>query len=342
MTRTAQVLVGCGIGCGILILAAVGSCIGFVSWLERPGELVEPSRLLDGSTVAHAEWSLRLEDPGTEEAFHGVLDALNRSRSAVVFLPGVFEEWSKQRDEREMRQLFPMVATWSLRRGAAGTPEQLFGVSIPKIGNRIRIADWFLGFAAGRGRDNDLEQEEHAGEQIYRLRKTGAAFFIRSGAVFFATDVNEARSAVDALDRGPAGAPPEALAKLLDALPQAPLRAAALNEAGACALILSQLTGEPADDADLAPVRAITLAGGFTAGAGFEATLTVHSDDPRWGPLHADRLATALAETLGAEVAPVDAAASPLAMRITIDDPARAVRDRLDRAITIPERGARE
>jgi hypothetical protein len=336
-----QVLLGCGIGCGILLLVAMGACIGFVTWLSRPGELIEPGRLLDASTVAHAEWTLRLEDPGTEQALLAMLEAVDRSRSVVPILPEAFQEWSRKRDEREMRQIFPMVATWSVRRGATGAPEQLFGVSVPKIGNRIRIADWFLGFVAGRGRDNDLDREEHAGEQIYRLRETGAAFFLRSGAVFIATDVEQAKGAVEALDRGATGVPPEALTSLLAALPEAPLRAVALNEAGACAMILDRLTGEPVDEADLAPVRAITLAGGFTPSAGFEATLTVHSDDPGWGALHAERLAARLGERLGATVTPVDTAAAPLELRIAVDDPSRQVRDRLDR-ITPRRLGARE
>ena len=342
MTRTTQVLAGCAVGCAILLLAAVGACVGFVAWLKRPGELLEPGVLLDQSTLAHVEWTLRLEDPGTEQAFRAVLEAVNDTRPVVPILPDAIQRLSRQRDEREMRQFFPLVATWSLRRGAAGAHDHLFGASVPNLGNWILIADWFLGFTAGR--DGDLEQIEHLGEQIYRMRKTDAAFFIRRNGVFITTDVERARSTVEALERRePAAAAPEELRRLLDGLPgTVALRGAAVNEAGACATILAWLTGDPVEDIDLSTVRALTLAGGFTPGAGFEATLTVLSDDPRWGASHADRLAAALAARLGEEVTAVEPAADPLALRISVDDPAGAVRRRLDFLLTRPAPAARE
>jgi len=342
MTRTSQVLAGCAVGCGILLLAVVGSCIGFVAWLKRPGELLEPGLLLDQATVAHAEWTLRLEDPGTEEAFRAVLEALNQTRQTIPILPDSIQRWSQQSDEREMRLLFPLVATWSLRRGASGTLDQLFGASVPSLGNRIRMADWFLGFAAGR--DGDLQQIEHLGEQIYVLPKTGAAFFIRRDGVFVTTDVERARNTVEALERRtPGEAAPEELRRLLDGLPTtAALRGAAVNEAGSCAAILGWLTGEPVEGIDLSAVRALAIVGGFTPSAGFEATLTVQSDDPRWGAGNADRLAAALAARLGVEVTPVDATADPLVLRIAVDDPASAVRRRLDLLLTRPASRARQ
>ena len=346
MNRTSQVLVGCAVGCGVLLLASVGACLGFVSWLKRPGELLEPARLLDRSTLAHVEWTLRIEDPGTEPAFRAVLEALDRNRAAVPFFPEAVREWSRRSDEREMRNLFPLALTWSLRRGASGERDQLFAASVPSMGNRIRIADWFLGFFAGG--DRDLEEVEHAGEEIYRIRRSGMAFFIRRDGVFLTTDVERAKSTVDALDRHSAEAPEASeLGALLSGLPETPrLRGAAVNEDGACAAIFEWLTGRPVEaaataDVDLSTVRALTVAGGFTPSAGFEALLTVHSTDPRWGASHGERIASALAARLGAEVTPVDPAADPLVLRISIDDPADALRQRFDRAVKFPERRAR-
>ncbi len=338
MTRTTQVVVGCAVGCGLVALLAVAVCVGFVVWLGRPGELLQPEVLLDDATLAHAEWTLRLEDPGTEQAVEAILEALDRTRSNVAFVPRFLQEWSRRRDERRMRELFPLVLTWSLRRGQAGALDHLFGVSAPSLGNRILMADWFLAFAAGR--DSDLEQLEHQGEQIYRIRKTGTAFFIRRQGVFVTTDVERARAAVEALEHRQAGAPAATeLRGLLDEVPRsAALRGAARNEAEACAAILGWLTGAPVDDVDLTTVRSLAIAGGFTANAAFEATLTVRSDDPRWGAGNADRLAAALAARLGVDVAAVDPTADPLVLRITVDDPAGAVRRRLDALLSKRER----
>jgi hypothetical protein len=353
MNRTGQVLVGCAVGCGVLLLASVGACIGFVSWLKRPGELLEPARLLDRSTLAHVEWTLRIEDPGTEQAFGALLEGIDRSRAAVPFLPEVLRRWSSESDERELRQLFPLTLTWSLRRGATGERDHLFAASVPTMGNRIRIADWFLGFAARR--DGDLEQIEHAGEQIYRVRRNGMAFFIRTDGVFLTTDVDRAKSTVEALEQRTPGAHEAGeLEELLAGLPEtARLRGAAVNEDGACAAILGWLTGRSVEDAaaadvdlsvadvDLSTVHALTVAGGFTPSAAFEALLTVLSTDPRWGASHGERLASALAERLDAEVTPVDTATDPLVLRISIDDPAGALSQRLDRVVKRPDRRAR-
>ncbi len=341
MNRTGQVVVGCGVGCGILLLASVGACIGFVSWLKRPGELLEPARLLDRSTLAHVEWTLRIEDPGTEQAFAALLEGLDRNRAAVPFVPEVFRRWSSESDERELRQLFPLTVTWSLRRGATGERDHLFAASVPTMGNRIRIIDWFLGFAARR--DGDLEQIEHAGEQIYRVRRSGTAFFFRTDGVFLTTDVDRAKSTVEALDRRtPSAHEAGELEELLAGLPEtARLRGAALNEDGACAAILGWLTGRPVEDVDLSTVQALTVAGGFTPSAALEVLLTVRSTDPRWGASHGERLASALAERLDAEVTAVDTAADPLVLRISVDDPAGALSQRLDRAIKRPDRRAR-
>ena len=343
MNRTGQVLVGCGIGCGILLLASVGACIGFVSWLKRPGELLEPSHLLDRGTLAHVEWTLRSEDPGTEQAFRALLEALDKNRNAVPFLPQTLRDWSKQRDEREMRTMFPMALTWSLTRGATPAEhEQLFAASMPNIGNRIRIADWFLGFAAGR--DKDLEEVDHAGEQIYRLRRNGFSFFIRRDGVFFTSDVERAKAAVDELDHPATDrSDTAALVALLDALPQtSALRGAALGDEGASSQILEWLAGGPIEDVDLSSVQSLSIAGGFTPSAAFESMLTVRSSDPTWGAANGDKLATALASHLDAEVAPVDPKADPLVLRIAVDDPAGAVRQRFDRAVSRPRRGARQ
>ena len=50
-SRGKRILVGCGIGCGALLLVSISSCVGFFVWLNRPGELLDPERLLGGDTT---------------------------------------------------------------------------------------------------------------------------------------------------------------------------------------------------------------------------------------------------------------------------------------------------
>ena len=64
-SRGRNVLMSCLAGCGALALLAISTCAGFVWWVNRPGELLEPARLRGPETTAYLEWTLRLEDPGT-------------------------------------------------------------------------------------------------------------------------------------------------------------------------------------------------------------------------------------------------------------------------------------
>ena len=57
-TKGKRVLLGCGLGCGLLLLMGVGSCIGFTAWLNRPGELIEPTHLMAAGTTGYMEWTL--------------------------------------------------------------------------------------------------------------------------------------------------------------------------------------------------------------------------------------------------------------------------------------------
>ena len=66
MTTTKRLLIGCGLGCGSLVLIAILSAVSFAVWVARPGELLEPERLLGADTRGYLEWRLALEDPGTE------------------------------------------------------------------------------------------------------------------------------------------------------------------------------------------------------------------------------------------------------------------------------------
>jgi hypothetical protein len=77
-SRGKSVLFSCLAGCGILALVMISSCVGFVWWLNRPGELLEPSRLRDADTTGYVEWTLRLEDPGTEALVEDIFAAIRQ------------------------------------------------------------------------------------------------------------------------------------------------------------------------------------------------------------------------------------------------------------------------
>src|SRR5437867_3698255 len=75
-----NILIGWAAAIGVAALLAVGSCIGFTVWLNRPGHLTEPEKLLGADTSGFIEWTLHREDPGTL----AILDYLPRQLTALL------------------------------------------------------------------------------------------------------------------------------------------------------------------------------------------------------------------------------------------------------------------
>ena len=205
-SRGKKILLGCGIGCLSIVLLVVASCTGFFIWLNQPGELLEPDLLVGSDTTGYVAWTLRLEDPGTREFVQGLLDSLQRAseRNRVRIHPA-FDSWlsgmEQRRNEKQIREMFPLAAAWTLRPGAEpGDDLHLFSVSLMQAGNQIRLFDWIIGFFLARS--PDVQTVSHHGEKIFRLpvdRKTPISFFIRGNDVFFTSDLETAKLAVDRL-----------------------------------------------------------------------------------------------------------------------------------------------
>src|SRR5437867_13274174 len=83
-----NILIGCAAAIGVAALLGVGSCIGFTVWLNRPGHLMEPEKLLGADTSGFIEWTLRREDPGTLAVLEALMDNLQQERRSRSPLPG--------------------------------------------------------------------------------------------------------------------------------------------------------------------------------------------------------------------------------------------------------------
>jgi hypothetical protein len=255
------------------------------------------------------------------------LDALKRLRQqGSTPLPGGLDSWLQgwqaRRDEKKLRELFPMVVAWSLRPGATADDDvHLFTVSIERLGNRTVLMDWILGFVFSRTPDVDLSV--HQGEKIYSFRDSDVAFFLRRSDVVIAGDLETARTAVDRLN-APASRQPGEIDMMLAELPQGRrLRAAISNRSGALPRLANGLAEapmlRPLQDVPWQSMTAATLAGGFTQAATFETTLTLERSDGEWRFDEAQELARQLAASLGSDRLQVEASARPSGRRLAID-----------------------
>jgi hypothetical protein len=308
-------LKACAIGCGVLLALGAVSCIGFVVWVNQPGEMADAGLLVGADTTGFVVWTLSLDDPGTAALVDQLLAVLARGRGRMETpLPPVLDRWIKgwqqARDARKLRELFPLAVAWSMRPNhpAAGDLH-LLAVSIERLGNRGVLVDWVLGWILGRSHEVDVVR--HRGEQIFAV-DTGAAFFLRGSNLLLASDVDSARMAVDRLWRettNPAAAG-ELDGLLAEASGDAPLHGVVLNRDGCLQRVVRSLADgevpEPLAEWPWHETAAATLRGGFTSGSAFRATVTVHSTGSPWGRTGADQLVAALhrvtADVVGAEV----------------------------------------
>ena len=303
--KSKRILVGCGIGCGSMILLAIIVAVAFGSWVTGKSELLEPQRLLGADTTGYAEWTLRLEDPGTEGFVQLLIEALEAERAGQTErMPSWLRQLilSKNRDAAEqIQQLFPVVVAWTMAPGSvADRDEMLFTVSPTGIGNRLVFADWLVGIAARFGEDGFLEK--YRDEKIYRMpldNGQSQTFFLRSGTIFFTTDLDSAKVAVDRLQEGDAS---RRQAGPLDPLfgetsTEKALRGALSNARGEVPRLWREIVGGDGDDR-MQVLRGVTLDGGLRGDGSLVAVFRFRGPDRDWAEALAEPLRERVEESL--------------------------------------------
>jgi hypothetical protein len=292
--RTKKILWGCAIGCGGLIVLFVVAVTSFVVWIRQPGELLEPGRLVGEDTIGYAEWTLSLEDPGTQQFVEELLDALQEQQQQTsAALPGplaAFAQWQQRRDREKFRDLFPMVAAWTLSRGdEPGERHHLFSLSLERVGNGMVFADWVMGLAVP-AQDDDLIQVPHLDERIYTApgRPEPFTFFLRGNDLFFTRSLATAKDAVERLQPRPQGSrPPARIDELLARVPAGrSLRGALTNEAGEIYALWDRFALAPGDPDRLrqtaSRLRGAVVSGGLRGEQTFEGEIALQAPDAAW------------------------------------------------------------
>jgi hypothetical protein len=280
-----RVLLTCGIGCGALLLLAVGSCVGFAVWVQQPGDVLEPARLLDPGLTGYAEWTLRLEDPGTKQFVDaGLRRASELRRTAGSPLPPFVDAWieRRQREEsaKDLPRLFPIALAWTMHAGAGGDgDDHLVSASLRGADHQLVLLDWVGGFLLRRA--EGVRVVRHRDERIYTFpgKGRGAVVFIRDGDLFVATDEAAAVRAVDRLvGEAQAGTAGGDLAAWLARAPARPLRGAVTNARGEIGRLWRLIVGgdDPLGDGGLDGALGATLGGGFEADGSFRAVVDLY------------------------------------------------------------------
>lgn len=241
-TRGKKFLIGCGIGCGALILIAVVLMVTFAAWISRPGELLEPENLLSSDTLGFVEWTLSLDDPGTQQFMESLYERGQAQRAdGQTPLPPELEKlllgWQDKRNRESFEQLFPLSAAWLLRAGEETQPDRhLFSLSLQTAGNRLVFTDWLLGLTLRMTQEEELQVISYKDENLFLFDLPGKdplVVFLRGNDVFFTYDLDTARQAVDRLTEPEPQRQPNAVEGLFARAPETqPLRGALSNARG--------------------------------------------------------------------------------------------------------------
>jgi hypothetical protein len=305
-------LIGCGLGCGGMLVLIIVLAVGFAMWINGPSELLQPETLRGSDTTGYVEWTLTLDDPGTEGFVRELIRALQSIPPETSDeLPPVIYNWlvrqQKRGNEEDLRALFPMVAAWGSRAGETGEESlHLFSLSIKSLGRRLRIGDLLMGWFL---RTDEIPVDDYLDEKIYQIRSDKGqwpAFFIRNGNIFFTSDRDTARVAVDRLITSAtpgdgAGELEGLFAETTELGETAPLRGALTNANGELGHLWEWLgtRSEITADPELwNRFRGAALAGGLQADGSLAMTVRFHCPDEAWVEAHALDLIMALHDGL--------------------------------------------
>ena len=267
----------------MLLLLLVGSCVGFTVWVNSPGDVLDPEIIFDPNAAGFVEWELSLEDPGTEaivQAFTRMLDREDDLPQSEL-LRGIFR-YNQRRNEKELRKLFPAAAAWvPYPPDDSGAPGDLYTVSVARMANQSRIADWIFSGVARFA--DDMPVVRYNGELILSVDQDDSRFhgFLHPMGAFWASRLDIAELAIDSLKAPSNTQEPSALLREFSALGgEGSIRGVLLNDDGLLRDRLEWLFDEVEDDVLLAleQVDLLTLRGGPVEGGDLEMTLDLRAD----------------------------------------------------------------
>ncbi len=154
MARTLgrKLMIGTLIGCGTLTVFGLAGCVSCVMWVKRPGEVLEPERLVGPATAGIVELTLTADDPQTEALARSLLETNSeRNKEAIRGLNPTFRSLVESQSSREVDAqlgvMLPAVAVWTVHPGAGRHEDlHLFAINMKGFGNRMTMADIVLGW----------------------------------------------------------------------------------------------------------------------------------------------------------------------------------------------------
>jgi len=262
--KARRILIGCGIGCGSLILITMIAVISFIVWINRPGTIPDHDERFGPQSTAFVEWTLDLDDPGTArviDEFMTGAEQLNQNVGGDSSIAQMFIAMQNRGNRKQIDKLFPALFTWVHDSGTDG--EDLITISARGFGNQLRFMDWLAGLFVANDSD---DVNRYRQETIYLLPQAGlrySAGFLRRATLFISRDLEAAKRTIDRLDSLEVHEGPVQLDEWLDRISgDARIRGAILNVDGDLQAVWESILG-PDESIDWDRIRAVVVHGGF-------------------------------------------------------------------------------
>lgn len=251
-TRSAleKLLIGCALGCGVLIV--VGLMVGSFGayWFFSPGEQVATGQIVGEDSVALVRLNELATDPGTQAlltTFLRALDKVNRRQQEQILPESMrwltrFQRSSKASD---FNRFIPREATLVVEMPEGATdPAVVVAVNFRTMVRPVKAMFALIGRSEGR---EDFHSR-YRDYDVYRLSQDDDAFVSFVGStLLFASAEPTLRTAIDRIE----GVIPSGAERLTRDVPEGTWDAAGVvaNEQGAAVDVIRKLL----DDEDLEP-----------------------------------------------------------------------------------------
>ncbi|HXI04080.1 MAG TPA: hypothetical protein VNI57_12965 [Candidatus Saccharimonadales bacterium] len=181
--RRSRLLIGCAVAAGAIFLICLVLVVMFVSWLRTPGEPLEARRVIDPSTILYAELHLRDDDEAARQfllRMVGVQMEQGGVQDKELPEPMRWLVGSRRPGAGDMGRILPVTLMVTRQEAAPGVPSRaLLAASFPRLGNRLKLAGWMMGFVLGwKGKDSGTSVESYRDENLLQIDADGQGFWV--------------------------------------------------------------------------------------------------------------------------------------------------------------------
>lgn len=207
-------LVGCGLGCGVLLILGIVAAVGAALWVFRPGTQHETATVVAEESVA----TLRLEDvgrdQGTQEFLTHAINTFNEANRQIrrenmpENMRWLSDLGNQDANPAGMNMFFPRDLTLSFEErdpeelaamGNPGTVDDLAIVGAVNFRSFVRPIRMIFEFAAER--DETARIRPHGEHRLLGLERNAWICFV-DGTLYFSGSPSALEAALDRLDRG--------------------------------------------------------------------------------------------------------------------------------------------